>query len=219
MQIVKPIYGQDYFPGTTLFTRDLASEISDGIAWFENHDEELKFVEGLSSDIYETGASHVVSVKNKEWGIESSIGGVNNVRLVNYFEDPNMLVVCREPYIMYDAVADEKLDWQTSKIGSGYDYFSYIGHLLAITTGLQEVFPFIRKLPPIGHQDGKWVCSTFEAEGFYHTQMFNNAGMYKKWNIHRIHVHKLWNLFPYKGSRFDKVRKGKGIKTVTYERR
>ena len=215
MNIIKPLYGKDYLSGYSLYTRNTESFVSNGIAWFESMDEALEFHGGLPDNIYKTGASHVVSVIDKQWGIEAAEGGINKVRLAEYFENPNMLIVCREPYWI-ETAANKKLKWQLSKEGCGYDYLSLIGHALAITMKLQDLFGFIRKLPPIGHIEGRWVCSAFEADGFCHTKNYRDIPLFTDWNIHRIHVHRLWNHFPYKAFRLDKKRKGVRYEKVIY---
>lgn len=216
MKIVAPKYLQDYAPGFSMFTLNTASIISNGIAWFENMDEALEFQGNLPINIYKTGASHVVSVVDKNWGIEAAERGVKRVMLAEYFEDKNMLVVCREPQQMHDAYSSVKLKWQLDQEGAGYDYLSLFGHALAITSGLQNLFPFLRKLPPVGHVPGRWVCSSFEAEGFKQVLGYAIEDLYHNWNVHRIHVHRLWNEFPYRPFRLDKQRKGEKYEKINY---
>ena len=216
MKIVQPIYLKDYAPGYSIFTLNLNSFVSNGIAWFENMDEALEFHGHLPQNIYKTGTSHVVSVIDHEWGIEAAERGIKKVKLAEYFEHPNMLVVCREPRGMYDALAHIKLSWQLDKEGARYDYLSLFGHALAITTGLQNLFPFIRKLPPIGHIEGRWVCSAFDVEGFKQISIYAAEDMYHEWNVHRVHVHRQWNEFPYKSFHLGKIRKGDRYEKVDY---
>lgn len=216
MKIVQPIYMKDYAPGFTMFTRNTESFVSSGIAWFENLEEALEFQGKLPQNIYKTGASHVVSVIDHEWGIEAAEYGIRKVRLAEYFEHQSMLVVCREPRGIYDALVGIKLSWQLDREGSGYDYLSFIGHMLAITTRLQDFIKPLRKFPPIGHLNGRWVCSAFEAEGFKQISIYAVEDMFHDWNVHRIHVHRLWNGFPYKPFRPDKQRKGERHEKIYY---
>jgi hypothetical protein len=193
---VKPIYGQDYAPGYDLYTYNYGSGLSEGIVWFQSIDEVIAY----SNLLKVRGFSHVLSVVDEESGIEASEGGVARCQLSKYFNDPNELVVCREPLGLTDIATMEKNKFLMSKIGAEYDYTGLVlGFTAATIAQIQNIFPFWRKLPLPFHTNGAYVCSSLQADAWKHTQLYWHLKLFEDWNITRITPNKLWNNFPYKG--------------------
>ena len=184
MKSIKPIYGQDYAPGFSIFTRG-SGIISDGIAWFESLYEASSFI-----------PSHVLLVINMTLGIESSIGGVHIVPLNKYFDDPNVQVVCREPLGLNQDTADQILIYANSKLGYEYDYSSYVGYLAMLVTRLVDFIPFLRQFRLPFSNIGEYVCSTFVADSYKHSKLYSNIPLFREWHISRIFPLLLLNKFP-----------------------
>lgn len=210
MRLIRPIYMQDYAPGYTLFTRPVAEGfLSDGIIWFEQLDEVVEY-EGKLKGIFPKGKgfSHVISVIDEKTGMEADEKGIHISNLDDYFKGGKYFVVCREPEGLNAKAVMEKLVYQRSLLGNPYDFTVYPSFMFNAITRLSSLFSFIRKLPPLGHTPGARICSSFEADGFYHTDKYRDIQLFKEWNVLRIHPHRLWKHFPYKPLRFDKERKG-----------
>lgn len=210
MKIVSPIYMQDYAPGFTLFTRPIdGGFLSDGIIWFENQDEVVEVEKTLNKGIFPSGKgfSHVVGVINETQGIEATEKGIWSVELKKYLSG-KYFVICREPEGWGSGLAMMKITNQKVLIGHPYDFTTYPQFMVNALFKLQEWIPGLKKYPPLGHLPGSRVCSTLEAGGFESTKTYD---IFKEWNFNRFHVHRLWNLLPYKPFRFDKQREGTRI--------
>ena len=199
MKQVRPIYGQDYAPGYSLFTYKNNSSLSKDIGWFQNKDEALEFGEKLKIK----GLSHVISVKDEHTGYEAAEHGIRECELSKYFDDPEMLVICREPDGLWPVAAAEKLEYQKSLLGSPYDYAALGGFALSIISGFSKIIPYLKKLPIPFHLPGARVCSSYEADGFLHTERYRHIPLFQDYHVTRIHVNLLWNRFPYKPFRFE----------------
>lgn len=200
---VKPIYGQDYAPGYDIYTIKPGNAISEGIVWFQNIDERIEYEKLLKVH----GFSHVFHVVDEEWGIEASDQGIQRFRLSEYFDDPDYIVVCREPENLLFPSVFEKNQYLESLIGRPYDIPALgLGFAAMILSRVTSLFPFWRKTPVPFHLPGARVCSSLVADGWKHTRQYSDIQLLKEWNITRIHVHKLWNGFPYKPFRYDKER-------------
>lgn len=210
MKIVQPVYGKDYAPGFTLFCRS-DNFISNGIIWFEQLDEVVEYEQTLEKNVFPRGKgfSHVVSVVNEKIGMEADEKGIHVAQLDDYFNSGKHFIVCREPEDLTDITVAEKLAYQRTMLGNVYDFGSYVSFMLnAISGAWLAFFPFMKKLPPLGHIPGTRICSAFESDGFLHTQQYKDIKLFQEWNINRIHPHRLWKNFPYKPLRFDKERDG-----------
>ncbi len=105
MKSIKPIYGQDYAPGFTLFTRRPGSFISDGISWFESNLEVSEFY-----------PSHVVRVLNEYMGIECDEAGIHTCYLDKYFNN-EYNVICREPDHLSNTAWSNMREFAKSRTG------------------------------------------------------------------------------------------------------
>jgi hypothetical protein len=203
MKTIRPIYGQDYAPGYDIFSVKPGNVISEGIIWFQNIDESIEYEELLKVK----GFSHVFGVIDEEWGIEASEQGVLYVRLSDYFDDPDYIVVCREPECLISRAIVEKNNYMGELIGRPYDIPALgLGFAAMILSKITNLIPFWRKTPIPFHLPGARVCSSLIADGWKHTEQYCDIALFREWNITRIHVHKLWNGFPYKPFRYDKER-------------
>lgn len=195
MKQVKPIYGQDYAPGYTLFTKK-TNLLSRGISWFENLQEANSF-----------SASHVILVINETIGIESSIFGVEYCNLIERFEQEDIMVVCREPDNL-DSFTREQIFTKAiihEKQETPYDYSGLIfGYTSSILFGFTKWIKPLRKYPIPFHWPKSFVCSGFVADCYKHANKYNNIPLFQEWHISRISPNLLWNGFTYKNFRYDK---------------
>jgi uncharacterized protein YycO len=184
---IKPIYGIDYAPGYSIFTKTDKNAISDGIVWFENLEESAAF-----------GASHVMLVKDEHTVIEATDPKVKETDIKEYFDDPHTLVVCRKPSVLNDTIAQQATQFGMSAIGDPYDFTGLlVGFLLMITTHLDDYFKFLRKWPLPMHLHKSYVCSALVADCYKHTDYYVNIPLFKEWHVSRIFPNKLFDEFPY----------------------
>ncbi|MFZ5990137.1 MAG: hypothetical protein ACOYWZ_23835 [Bacillota bacterium] len=200
---VTPIWLQDYASGYSIFTITDNSFFSDGIIWFQNLDESVEYAELLKVK----GFSHVLMAVNKHFGIEAAEKGIQFCDLQKeYFSNPHVHCVCREPQDMDELTFLKAFNYALKLKDRGYDVGAFLGMVFVILTKLSDFIPPLRKLPAPLHLPGARYCSAFVSDCYKHTQRYKNIELFKKWHVTRIHVHKLWNRFPYKPFRFDKER-------------
>ncbi len=189
MKSVNPIYGKDYAPGYTLFTRKDGNFISDGIVWFQSLQEVAQF-----------SASHVLLVINEKLGIESAEKGVEFCNIQDYFNDTSMEVVCREPKAL-DAFAIYQMltkAFEMEKNEVPYDYTAYLGFIPSLFFRFTNWIKILRKLPIPFHWPGAVVCSGFVSACYKATDKYKNIPLFREWHITRITPNMLFNRFPYK---------------------
>lgn len=196
MKNVRPIYGQDYAPGFSLFVKNNSNIFSKGIIWFQSLQEISDFT-----------ASHVLFVIDEQLGLEASEEGIDFCELENYFHDESCQVVCREPVGINEIAFLQAWNYGLSIKGRPYDYTGLaLGFPLMILSGLSKWVKFLRKLPVPFHIPGARVCSSFVADCYKHTDKYFEVKLLKEWHVSRISPVMLWNDFPYKQFRFDKKR-------------
>ena len=199
-QSVVPIYGQDFLPGYPIFTVTDNSFISNGIIWFQNLDERIEYEKMLNVE----GFSHVLWVVNEHFGIEAAEHGIQFCNLEeDYFTNAHIHCVCREPIGIDDRTYAEAFNRALQLKGHGYDFPSLLGFALSLISRASDILPFLRKLPIPLHIPGTRVCSAFYADCMKHTQLYRDIQLFKDYHVTRIHVHKLWNHFPFKGFRYE----------------
>lgn len=202
---IKPVWMQDYAPGFSMFTFQTEGFLSPGIAWFMNQDAPLLFSDMLKKG-FKKGLSHVVSIETETHGMEASIGGIQRFPLAKYFDDPSYIVICREPDNLQEEDINQKLNYQRTLIGNDYDYGVFPWFAFMSLTGIQSFIKSLKRQVPIGHKNGARVCSTFEADGFFHTVKYNSIELFKEWNVLGIHVNRLFLDFKYKPFKIGRTR-------------
>jgi hypothetical protein len=201
-----PRWLREYGPGYTLFTYHQNDIVSEGITFFLNMNAPLDYAK-LLREGFAQGLSHVISVETALYGIEATVGGVKQSELWKYFNDPEYICVVREPDGMTQTDLDMMLGFERAQIGSPYDYGVFPWFAVMSVTGLQDIFPSLRKKEPVGHRDGAYVCSALKAAGYFHTATYPSCDLFQKWNIYGIDPHRLFLEFPYKPFQFDKERR------------
>jgi hypothetical protein len=192
MNTVQPVFGKDYEPGSTIFTRKDSGIISKGIIWFQSIDESVAWI-----------PTHVLIVINKTFGIEAAEKGIQFCSLKDYFDDSKCQVVCRKPIDL-----DLKISWQAINYayklkGRPYDYVALgLGYPLMILSGLSRWIKWLRKLPVPFHIPGARVCSAFVADCYKHTDRYKEVMLFKEWHVSRITPVMLWNEFTWKEFKF-----------------
>lgn len=193
IQSIPPVYGKDYAPGYSIFTRTDNNFLSEGIVWFESQLEAAQFE-----------ASHVMIVKDENTIIEATSPNIKETNIHEYFDNVHVQAVCREP-LDIDYAAQQALKYGVSLEGRPYDFTGLLlGFPLMITTGLVKYFKFLRKWPLPMHQLGSRVCSAFVADCYKHTDRYSEIPLFKEWHVSRIIPNMLWNDFPYKPFKFYK---------------
>ena len=202
---VAPVWLQDYAPGFSMYTLKQDDIISEGMAWFMSQDAPLEFAKLLKQG-FNAGLSHVISVETATQGIEATVGGVQRSDLNKYFDDPSYIVVCREPKHMTNEDLMMMQAYERSLIGKDYDYGVLPWFAFMSLTGIQKYSKKLREMTPVGHKDNAWVCSSFKADGYFHTNSFRDCDLFNEWNIYGIHVNRLFLSFPYKFFKIGEVR-------------
>lgn len=203
---VVPIYGKDYAPAFSMFTvpaKDLGI-ISEGIIWIENQTEKISF-EGLLKEYEREGLSHVTGVKDRYTIIEADQKGIHESPIAKYLDDPDYICIFREPWFLTEYDALVKIERQQSLIGNPYDFATYPGFVINAFTKLQEIIPYWKRFPMVGHIPGARVCSSLECDGFQQTK-YKRFWPMSDYHCSRVHVHMQFNSPMYKPLRFDKTR-------------
>lgn len=195
---LQPIYGEHFGPGYIGFTNS-TSAISEGITWFSSAEEAIAFEEDLPKE-FEEGASHTFVAVSKMFGIESSVGGVKTFPLSKYIDDPHVQLVFRKPLVLDEIVIAEliaRMVWLEQQ-KTPYDYTGLVGYVLKILSPLDNLLPFINKLPAPLHWPGGLFCSAAVSDGFKHTQEYADLPLFRKFHVSRISPNMFWNRFPWK---------------------
>jgi hypothetical protein len=209
-----PVFGDHYKSGDHFYSFSDDSFVSEGIYWMQNRDEECKFLEDLLKYGIK-GFSHVGKVAEVEyhpdgsytvWAYESSVNGVEKFDIVKkYIMDPKTKIVFRRPIGMNELTLHEALREaeRLAKINTAYNFPGILGQAIMITAGLADKIPWLRKRPLPVTMPWTYFCSQFVSTIEKATRMYRHIELFKEWHPSRIHVHKLWNKFPYKRLRFE----------------
>ena len=197
-QIPAPVWGKHIYRGYVGFSNCVGNLISEGITWFENLEESMKY----GADLLDGGISHVFFVWDENWGIESAEKGVQFFALRARIADPDLRIVFRAPEKMDATYLHQLLTAARSKEGKPYDYTGLVGYILKVISPLHHIFPWLNKLPIPLNLGGEF-CSAYVSDCQKATDLYRGLMLFRDYHVTRISPNMLWNRFPWKPLHFD----------------
>jgi hypothetical protein len=219
MQLVAPIAGQDFKPGSIGFCKTqahgLMADFSHAISWFENKEESDGFEKALGENTPDA-PSHVFGCIGKDdKGVEKIIhayaGGVQISDLSMFLAAPNIQVVFRDPLDMTDDDAQQIIAGLRSILGHPYNYPGLAGRAIVVATPLHHWDWYMRQpllinaaYRALGLPE-PYYCSAAASHGLKHDPKYAMAPLFKRMDESKVMPSTLYAEGPFKALNFSKT--------------